>query len=137
MTTELQRRLPTARARTWTRLWLVGGWIGVALTFLFSLTPPTLGHDASQTDKLVHLAGYAVLTYWWAQLVVSRRIRLALAVFALGVLIEGLQGLTPNREPDVYDALANATGVLLGWTLAHHTPNLLARLTSRPPGLTL
>ncbi len=126
MTPTLMRRMAAdrqKRASMWTRLWLVGGWLGVALTLVVSLTPPMLS-EAGNSDKLVHLAGYAVLMFWWAQLFVARRWKLALAVILFGIVIEGLQGLTPDRQPDGLDALANAGGVLLGWFLARLLPNL-------------
>jgi VanZ family protein len=114
------------------QLWRVAGWLGVALTLVVSLTPPALDTSGGHADKLVHLTGYAVLTLWWAQLVVERRWRLALSVVALGVLIEGLQGLTPVRQPDVLDVLANASGVLLGWLAARLLPNLPGRIAALP-----
>lgn len=112
------------RRLNWVRLWRAGGWLGVALTLAFSLGPPTVGEDDSQLDKLAHVAGYAVLTFWWAQIVVAQRWRLALAVVVFGIAIELLQGLTPERQPDPVDALANAAGVLLGWGAARLLPNL-------------
>lgn len=111
------------------RLWRIGGWLGVALTLVLSLIPPTMGEDSSQIDKLAHLLGYAILMFWWAQLVVQRRWALAVAVVTFGIAIEGLQGLTPDRLPDPLDALANTGGVLLGWLAAHRIPNLPGRLT--------
>lgn len=111
------------------RLWRAGGWLGIALTLVFSLGPPTLGEDESQLDKLAHVAGYAVLTFWWAQLITRRRWRLALAVMAFGGVIELLQGHAPERQPDPADALANAAGVLLGWLAARLLPNLLEALS--------
>jgi VanZ family protein len=111
-------------------LWRVGGWLGVALTLVVSLTPPALDTSGGHADKLVHLLGYAVLTFWWAQLVVERRWRLALAVIAFGILVEGLQGLTPHRQPDVLDVLANGCGALLGWFAASRLPNLPRRLAT-------
>ena len=105
------------------RLWKVLGWLGVAAALVLSLTPPLL-NESGHTDKIVHLAGYAVLMFWWAQLIVERRWRLALAVVLFGAAIELLQGLTPDRQPDVFDALANAGGVLLGWLTARLLPNL-------------
>ena len=110
------------------RLWRVGGWLGVALTLALSLGPPTVGNDTSQLDKLAHLAGYGVLMFWWAQLIIRRRWRLAVAVVAFGGAIELLQGLAPERQPDPWDALANTVGVLLGWLVAHRLPNLPAAL---------
>jgi VanZ family protein len=112
------------------RLWKLGGWIGVAFTLALSLGPPTLGEGASEIDKLAHLLGYALLMFWWAQLVVHKRWKLAVAVVLFGVAIELLQGLTPERQPDPLDALANAAGALLGWLAARLLPNLPARIAT-------
>lgn len=112
------------------RLWRLLGWIGVVFTLVVSLVPPVLDEGSGHTDKFVHLAGYGVLMFWWAQLAVSGRWRLALAVIAYGLVLEGLQGLTPNRSPDALDALANTGGVLLGWLAARNLPNLPAQLTA-------
>ena len=114
------------------RLWRLAGWLGVALTLALSLGPPTMGTEESQVDKLAHLAGYAVLMFWWAQLIVARRWRLAVAVILFGAAIEFLQGLAPERQPDPIDALANAGGVLLGWGFARLLPNLPARIAALP-----
>ena len=114
------------------RLWRAGGWLAVFLTLVVSLMPPALDESGGHTDKIVHLAGYAVLMFWWAQLVTRRRWKLALAVALFGVSIEGLQGLTPDRLPDPLDALANSGGVLLGWLAARLLPNLPARLAALP-----
>jgi len=119
------------RRINWARLWRVGGWLGIAITLALSLGPPTVGEDESQLDKLAHLAGYALLMFWWAQLITRQRWKLAAAIMLFGVLIEGLQGLTPDRLPDVLDALANAGGVLLGWFAARLLPNLPQRLSAR------
>jgi hypothetical protein len=113
------------------RLWRLGGWLGITATLVLSLMPPMLG-EAGHSDKIVHLTGYAVLMFWWAQLVVERRWRLALAVVLLGIGIELLQGLTPNRQPDVLDALANSSGVLIGWLAARLLPNLPGQIAMLP-----
>ena len=115
------------RADLWARLWLFGGWLGIVITLVLSLTPPTLGNDDTHLDKAVHLLGYALLMFWWAQLVTRRRWKLVLAVVVFGMAIELLQGLTPDRLPDPLDALANAGGVLLGWLAARLSPNLINR----------
>ena len=117
------------------RWWRVAGWLGVMLTLVVSLTPPALDVSSGHSDKIAHLAGYALLMFWWAQLVMRQRWKLAAAVVLFGVLIEGLQGLTPNRLPDVLDALANSGGVLLGWFAARLLPNLPDRLAARRPTL--
>ena len=114
------------------RFWRAGGWLGVALTLVVSLMPPPLGDSGGHTDKLVHMMGYAVLMFWWAQLVIRQRWKLALAIMLFGALIELLQGLTPDRLPDAYDALANSGGVLLGWLAARRLPNLPDRIAALP-----
>jgi VanZ family protein len=111
--------------------WRVLGWLGIALTLVVSLMPPTLDSSGGHADKIVHLAGYAVLTFWWAQLVTRQRWKLAIAVVLFGIIIELLQGLTPARQPDLLDALANSGGVLLGWLAARLLPNLPTRLAAR------
>ncbi|PKO61091.1 MAG: VanZ family protein [Betaproteobacteria bacterium HGW-Betaproteobacteria-17] len=117
------------------RLWRGLGWLGVALTLVVSLMPPALDVSSGHTDKIVHLAGYALLMFWWAQLVTRRRWRLAVAIMLFGVLIELLQGLTPDRLPDLLDALANSMGVLIGWLAARLLPNLPQYLGARRPAL--
>lgn len=111
--------------------WRVLGWLGIVLTLVVSLMPPALDSSSGHADKIVHLTGYAVLTFWWAQLVIRQRWKLAIAVVLFGVAIELLQGLTPARHPDQLDALANSAGVLLGWLAARLLPNLPERLTAR------
>jgi VanZ family protein len=113
------------------RGWRAAGWLGVVLTLALSLMPPALDVSSGHSDKIVHLAGYALLTFWWAQLVTRQRWKLALAIVLLGVIIELLQGLTPDRQPDSLDALANSGGVLLGWLTARLLPNLPERLAAR------
>jgi len=113
------------------RLWRMAGWLGVALTLVVSLMPPALPDSSAHTDKLVHLFGYALLMFWWAQLVTRQRWKLAIAVVLFGIAIELLQGLTPDRLPDPLDALANSGGVLLGWLAAHLLPNLPQHLAAR------
>ena len=114
------------------RLWRMVGWLGVAITLVVSLTPPLLDEGSGQSDKIVHLVGYAVLMFWWAQLIVRQRWTLAIAVMLFGATIELLQGLTPSRQPDLLDALANCTGVVLGWLAAHLLPNLPQHLAALP-----
>ncbi|MDP3584007.1 MAG: VanZ family protein [Thiobacillus sp.] len=111
--------------------WRVLGWLGIVLTLVVSLMPPALDSSSGHADKIVHLTGYAVLTFWWAQLVIRQRWKLAIAVVLFGAAIELLQGLTPARQPDLLDALANSGGVLLGWLVARLLPNFPERLTAR------
>lgn len=114
------------------RIWRWMAWFGIIVTLVLSLMPPVLDDHVGHTDKIVHLAGYTLLMFWWAQLVTSRRWKLALAVVVFGIVIELLQGFTPARQPDILDALANTCGVLLGWLIARALPNLPSCLASRP-----
>lgn len=71
------------------------------------------------SDKAGHLATYGVLTLWFCG-VYPRRAALVVgvALFVLGVTLEGLQALTESRTPEAADLLANAAGVLIGLVLA-------------------
>lgn len=113
-------------------IWRWLGWLGIVITLVLSLMPPGPDNHVSHADKIVHLAGYTLLMFWWAQLVTRQRWKLAFAVVIFGIVIELLQGLTPGRQPDVLDALANTSGVLLGWLITRALPNLPSRLASRP-----
>jgi len=113
------------------RGWRAAGWLGAILTLVLSLMPPALDVSSGHSDKIVHLAGYALLMFWWAQLVTRQRWKLAVAIVLFGVIIELLQGLTPDRLPDVLDALANSGGVLLGWLTTRLLPNFPERLAAR------
>ena len=42
----------------------------------------------------------------------------ALAILALGVALEGLQGFLPGRQPSILDVAVNTIGVLAGIFLA-------------------
>ena len=116
------------------RLWqMLGGTLCLLVVYL-SLTPspPDLGVD--QGDKLGHLAAYAGLMWWFAQLYPTLRSRLiwAAAFVALGVGLEFAQRATGYRSFELADMAADALGVLLGWLLAPpRLPNLLVRLESR------
>ena len=76
-------------------------------------------------DKVVHVSLYlifAVLTYWgWMMqdhyMTLHHRtlIKVFILLSAYGYLIEIMQGtLTADRSYDIYDALANACGALVG-----------------------
>lgn len=113
----------------WMRLWRMMGWLGLIITLLLSLLPPVQMESGDHADKIVHLTGYALLMFWWAQVITHQRWKLAVAVVLFGLAIEGLQGLTPNRMPDLLDALANSAGVLIGWLAARALPSLPGALS--------
>ncbi|WP_257385850.1 VanZ family protein [Tahibacter caeni] len=86
-------------------------------------------------DKIAHLAAFAFLMLWYAQIYAlpSERLRCALGLIGFGLGIELLQSLVPYRSADVWDLVADAAGVGLGLLLAR-TPlgGLLSRCEPRP-----
>lgn len=114
--------------------WLAVGWTGVALVIYLSLTPDPLpsaemlGFDAS------HALAYASLAFWFAQLYGRRGARavIAIALCAMGVALELLQGQTGYRVLSYADMRDDAIGIVLGLALAA-TPlsALLPRLDAR------
>ena len=92
-------------------LWLALGWAMVAAVVWGSLTPapPQAGND-----KIGHFAAYGVLMFWFAQLYLSR-LACAAGFIALGIALEFAQGWLGYRSFELYDMVADALGVLLGW----------------------
>jgi hypothetical protein len=119
----------------WSAWWRAGGYALVALVVWLSLAPrpPELAMDHG--DKVQHLLAYGGLMLWFGQLYAGRARRVAaLALVALGIALEALQGLTGYRSVDAFDMGANAAGVLLGAAAAPpRLPNVF-RLLERLVG---
>lgn len=107
-------------------VWLTIGWLLVVLVVYLSLKPGWLPLDALGRDQTIHNVSYGIshvlaygtLMLWFLQLYpIWRWPWIALGLFALGVGLEGLQGLTADREPGVSDAMANTIGIGFGWLL--------------------
>ena len=101
--------------------WRFIGWLGVASLCAVSLLPPSslMNTSLENSDKLYHLAAYTSLTWWFALGYARRHWRRLVMGFALlGILLEVLQGLTPERVSSAWDEIANLTGILLGLWLA-------------------
>lgn len=104
----------------WPRLWrALGAVLVLALVVVCLIPEPPDPVPMRQSDKLYHVAGYALLAGWSVQLFAPPALwpRL-LALLVLGVALEGVQALLPWRSADVLDAVANAAGVGLGALLA-------------------
>ena len=102
-------------------LWLALGGLWIAIVILLSLMPgPPTPITFDQSDKFSHALAYGWLMLWFCQLYAGtqRRFALALALIALGVGLEFLQTLTPDRTYDLFDMAANSGGVFIGWLLA-------------------
>lgn len=103
----------------------------LALVIVFSLIPSPPQLDVQQGDKLQHVSAYFALMFWFAQVYRLRheRLWLAMALVAVGVCLEFLQGMTGWRSYDPFDMAANASGVLIGWIAAPpRGPDLHTRL---------
>lgn len=111
--------------------WAALGTIIVAAIVYLSTAQIDLPAEGG-ADKGEHLLAYAVLTFWWAQLVVERRARcvVAIAAIGLGIVMEFTQSLLPYRSAELADAVASAAGALIGWAAAPpRTPNIVTHLT--------
>jgi VanZ family protein len=100
-------------------LWLATGWLWIAVVFYLSLMrhpPEPLSFE--NADKLEHMLAYCWLMLWFCQLAGLSRLRLAVALVAMGAGIEVLQRMEGFRHFEYADMLADAAGVLLGWMLA-------------------
>ena len=101
------------------RIWLLVGCGMVAAVVVLSLIPVEvdLGEDS---DKLAHFLAYGSLSLWFGMIFTgtSRQFGITVAIVALGVVLEFLQGLTGYRTFSIADMIANALGAVLGWGLA-------------------
>lgn len=103
-------------------------WLCALAVLVLSLMPTMPHLPSTGWDKSNHLLGFAVLAALGCLAWPGRAARVLLGLLAYGVLIEGLQALTPHRFAEWADLLADAFGVALGWGLAAW----LARSRRRP-----
>ena len=103
---------------------------GLAVTWTLAITVacllpsqdlPELRFLPFSPDKFVHVGMFVGFGALWLAVAPRRAVAVAVAGVALGVGIEGLQGLLPvNRSPDPLDALADVVGLALGIGLARY-----------------
>lgn len=99
------------------RAWLVTGLLLLGLGLWSALTSPPAGM-VSLNDKFVHIAGFMAFMVWFSGVFERRHWpRVALALAGYGLLIELLQSLTPTRQAEGLDLVADLAGILLGWLL--------------------
>jgi VanZ family protein len=102
----------------WRTAWLALGWLWVIVVFFLCLMPhPPEPLKFAHADKLEHMLTFCWLMLWFSQAGFNR-LRLALLLVAMGVLIEVLQGMEGFRDFEYADMAADAVGVLTGWLLA-------------------
>lgn len=92
----------------------------IFLSFKTPSSEPKLYFE--NADKIVHFTFYFGFVFFWFRFLLFQKkgifrnlFLLVLIAIFLGVLIEVLQGLlTTTRQPDVWDAVANSFGALIG-----------------------
>jgi VanZ family protein len=102
------------------RLWIILGFGFVLLVVYLSLTPDPPDLGMPEGLKVGHVLAYGWLMIWFAQIyrATGRRLMLAAAFCALGIVLEYLQGMTGYRGFEYSDMLINSAGVVLGLALA-------------------
>jgi len=92
----------------------------VALVVWLSLTPDPIDVGGPEGFDPGHFIAYAVMMFWFAQLLRPGRGRIAaaIALVALGVGLEFAQLLTSERHFDPADMRDDAIGVAAGFLLA-------------------
>ncbi|HLL95618.1 MAG TPA: VanZ family protein [Spirosoma sp.] len=90
----------------------------VAIFIGCSMPGDGLPYEVSNRDKLIHIGIFLIFGFLWRWL--GYRVIIVLLSGAIyGFLIEVWQGVMPiNRSYDLYDALADTVGTLLGIGLA-------------------
>ena len=110
-----------AHAAALHQAWRIIGWLGVLGVIVLSLIshPPSITGYQDE-DKLGHVLAYAALMLWFAQIRLTRHARVvtALALLALGVGLEFVQGWEGTRTFSIADMAADAAGIALGWLAA-------------------
>ncbi len=102
------------------RFWLAVGWLLIVAAIVSSLVPAQKLPNIGASDKLEHMAAYALIALWFSGIYPkSRYVLIGVCLFALGVAIEWAQGaMALGREADLRDMLANATGIAAGLIIA-------------------
>lgn len=107
-------------------LWRVLAWLGVAAVLALSLlsVPVPRELDFWNADKLVHMAMYGTLMLCFSR-AYGRAYwpRIALGLGLLGLGIEYLQSLTPDRSASLLDEIANLAGISIMLWLVRRAPD--------------
>jgi VanZ family protein len=102
------------------RFWLAAGWSLIALATIASLLPARKLPNLGASDKVEHMAAYALLALWFSGIYPRSRYPLiGILLFLFGLFIEWAQGaMNLGRQADVYDIVANTLGIALGLVAA-------------------
>ena len=98
--------------------------ITLIITFLslFRVSPVVTKLNLNHADKYQHAVAYFAVTFSWIWSFQTRnnnksmQLKILFAVFLFGVLMEVLQEVMTNyRTADVFDVLANTSGIVLAY----------------------
>ena len=84
----------------------------IAVLFLSFCPQPML--NLGLPDWIGHAVAYGMLMVMAIRRLDGRVVDIAIAVFAIGLVVELAQSLTPDRSTSLEDLLANAVGILFG-----------------------
>lgn len=101
---------PLFSASTWRRLF----WLCTLAVLVLALLPPSEPLPTTGWDKGNHLLAFAVLFMLGHRGYPGRTGWLLAGLVGFGVLIEFLQALTPFRDADWHDVVADSIGLLIG-----------------------
>jgi VanZ family protein len=89
--------------------------LGILLLFISSLLPSQAMPAIGVSDKFEHFCAYGSLMFVGGLSLQLRRslIAMGIALFFLGIALEMGQAFSPGRSPDLSDAVANTSGILL------------------------
>ncbi len=118
-------------------LWLVLGWVQIALVVVFSLVqPPSVVPDFVGVDKVIHLLVYAFVALWFGCCHIRPKTyrNLGIGLVFMGIILELIQGEISYRSLSYADMTSNGGGVLFGWLLSRtRLSGALILLESRLP----
>lgn len=115
----------------WRVLWLGIGWLLVATIVYLSLAPTSIALPGQYGDQYGHVAAYAALMYWFAQIYSAGRSRtlIVIGLALLGIGLEIAQYYTGYRTFERADMMADVLGIAVGWLAGPpRTPNVLLRI---------
>ena len=95
------------------------GWLLVLGVIVGSLLPGPSLPDVAFNDKLQHAGAYCLLMVWFAGLYRHGLYPLiAAGLFALGLGLDLLQGLTSTRSLELTDIAADLAGIAVGFAIS-------------------
>jgi VanZ family protein len=104
-------------------------------TWTLSLLPGPDMPDVPGSDKLHHALAYFACMFCWGQLyrLPVQRLKLAIALIAMGAVIECVQYFTPTRSFEFLDMAADTFGVIVAWFVVTVQLSVERRFARRAP----